>query len=140
MEKPQNESGPVPMRLKTMEPNKVTAGQILASLEEIRELSRLKPNAAIALHVYLGFDDLQAIINAITKAFNSAAGEEKGVVMETAVELPFQPFPIEQFSGGDLSASAFLKLKGWLLTRTPSQVKLPEFGTAGEGSAVAKVH
>ncbi len=126
---PASEAGPVSMRLKTeAQPNIITVGALLASMVEMRELSLLKPHAPIAVRVFLAFDDLQSVMNAAIKAFNAA--DDKKPILDTEVELPFQPFPIEQFSGGDLSPSAFMKLKGWLLTRGPSAVRLPTFGEA----------
>lgn len=91
----------------------------------MRELSLLKPVSAISIQVFLAYDDLQKIMDAIVKAFNAA--EDKAAVMQAEVELPFQPFPIEQFSGEGLSTAGFVKLKGWLVTRRPSETKLPTF-------------
>ena len=105
--------------------NVVTCGLLLTSMDDLRQLSLMKPAGDISVSVFLAFDDLQSIMDAVTKAFNAA--DDKAMILATEVELPFMPFPIEKFFGGELSTAAFTKLKGWFLTRGPSKVKLPDF-------------
>ncbi len=121
---PEN-AGPIPRRLTEMEPNKVTAGAVIAGMEALRELSQMRPISSIAIPFHLAFDDLQRITDAVVKGFNGA--KDKAAVLETEVELPFQPFEIEKFTGDALTPASFALLKGWVLTRGESKVKLPVF-------------
>lgn len=118
-------AGPVPMRLKDMDPNTISAGKLIDAMGALQELSLMRPASGISIQVFLAFDDLQRLYDASMKGLNKA--KDKLAVLETELELPFQPFEIEKFTGDSLSPAGFTKLKGWMVTRGASKVKLPVF-------------
>jgi hypothetical protein len=102
--------------------NMVSGSKLVNAIGALQDFAQARINATRSVPVLLALSSVQQVRDAVIKALQDAADEDKQKVLDTEVELDFGPFMLDGlFVDGTIAPSTLLLLDGWFICVRPPE-------------------